>query len=142
MIPLSNLPAINAVLNATSGLLLIAGYVFIRQRKVAAHKACMLSAVTVSTLFLCSYLYLHYHVGSTSFTGTGAVRVFYFSLLLSHTILAAAIVPLVLTTLYRAFREQIDKHRRIARWTLPLWMYVSATGVLIYFMLYQWFPAR
>ena len=142
MIPLSSLPAINATLNATSALLLVAGYVFIRQRKVAAHKACMLGAVTDSTLFLFSYLYLHYHVGSTRFTGTGAVRVFYFTLLLTHTVLAAAIVPLVLTTLYRAFRGQFEKHRAIARWTLPLWMYVSTTGVLIYFMLYQWFPAR
>ena len=141
MIPLDLLPGLNATLNATSAVLLIAGYFFIRRKNTAAHKACMLSALGVSTLFLTSYLYLHYNVGSTHFTGEGWIRPVYFTLLLSHTILAAAIVPLALTTFYRAFKEQFDRHRKIARWTLPLWIYVSVTGVLIYFFLYHWFPA-
>ena len=141
MIPLDLLPGLNATLNATSAVLLIAGYFFIRRKNTAAHKACMLSALGVSSLFLTSYLYLHYNVGSTHFAGEGWIRPVYFTLLLSHTILAAAIVPLALTTFYRAFKEQFDRHRRIARWTLPLWIYVSVTGVLIYFFLYHWFPA-
>lgn len=142
MIPLDLLPGLNATLNATSAVLLVAGYVFIRRKNITAHRACMLSALGVSTLFLTSYLYLHYNIGATSFAGEGWIRPVYFTLLLSHTILAAAIVPLALTTLYRAFKEQFDRHRKIARWTLPLWIYVSVTGVLIYFMLYRWFPAR
>lgn len=137
MIPLSSLPALNASLNATSALLLLAGYYFIRNRRITAHKTCMVSAFVVSALFLISYLYYHAHHGSTSFPGQGWVRPVYFVILITHIILAAAILPLALVTLYRAWQEQFDRHRRIARWTLPLWLYVSVTGVVIYWMLYQ-----
>lgn len=136
MIPLSYLPSVNAALNSASALLLAAGYIFIRRRKVAAHRLCMLSAFATSTLFLTSYLIYHYHVGSVPFTGQGLMRGVYFTILISHTILAAAIVPLVLITLYRALKANFDKHKRIARWTLPLWFYVSVTGVIVYGMLY------
>ena len=138
---LSYLPALNAALNATSAVLLSLGYVFIRRKRIAAHRACMVSAFVTSILFLISYLYYHYHHGATSFPGEGLVRGVYFAILISHTTLAIAIVPLALTTLYRAWREQFDRHRRIARWTLPLWLYVSVTGVVVYFMLYHWYPA-
>jgi uncharacterized membrane protein YozB (DUF420 family) len=140
VIPLSELPTLNATLNATSAVLLVTGYVFIRRRKITAHKACMVGAFLVSMLFLISYLYYHYHHGTTPFPGTGWVRALYFSILIPHTILAAAIVPLALTTLYRAWREQFDRHKRIARWTLPLWLFVSVTGVAIYLMLYHLYP--
>lgn len=136
-----HLPTLNACLNAASGLFILAGYAFIRRKNMRAHRACMLAAVSTSALFLISYLYYHAQVGSVRFTGQGWVRPVYFTILLSHTVLAAAIVPLVLLTLFRAFREQFDGHRRIARWTLPIWLYVSVTGVVIYFMLYQWFAA-
>ncbi len=141
-LPLSALPAVNAFLNGTSALLLFSGYLFIRRRNVIAHRACMLSAFCASTLFLVSYLTYHYHVGSVPFRGTGAVRVVYFSILITHTILAAVIVPLSLTTLYRALRAQFPRHVRIARWTLPVWLYVSVTGVVVYWMLYRrsWAP--
>jgi putative membrane protein len=132
-----DLPALNAALNSLSGILLAVGYVFIRRKNVSAHKACMLSALGVSVLFLVSYLTYHYHVGSVRFGGQGWIRPVYFAILLTHTVLAAVIVPLALITLYRAFREQFQKHRRIARWTFPLWMYVSVTGVVIYLLLYQ-----
>lgn len=137
MIPLSYFPALDAVLNATSALLLTIGYVFIRRKNVRAHKACMLSAVVLSTLFLVCYLWYHAHHGVTRFAGHGVVRGFYLTLLGSHTVLAAVIVPLVAITLYRAWREMFDRHRRIARWTLPLWIYVSVTGVVVYWMLYH-----
>jgi uncharacterized membrane protein YozB (DUF420 family) len=137
LIPLSYFPAIDAALNATSALLLAIGYVFIRRRNVQAHKACMLSAVVTSTLFLVCYLWYHAHHGVTRFRGDAVVRGFYLTLLASHTVLAAAIVPLVLITLCRALRQRFDRHRRTARWTLPLWMYVSVTGVVVYWMLYQ-----
>ena len=140
MIPLSAFPTINAALNATSAVLLVTGYVFIRRRNILAHKACMASAFLVSLLFLASYLYYHYHHGATSFPGTGWVRIVYFSILIPHTILAAAIVPLALVTLYRAWRGQFDRHKRIARWTLPIWLFVSVTGVVIYLMLYHLYP--
>ena len=136
MIPLSSLPALNAALNSASALLLAAGYLFIRSGNVAAHRRCMLAALATSTLFLTSYLFYHYHVGSVPFTGQGWTRRLYFTILISHTSLAAAIVPLVLITLYRALRNRFDQHRRIARWTLPLWFYVSVTGVIVYGMLY------
>ena len=136
MIPVSSLPGLNAALNSASALLLFAGYLFIRSRKVVAHNFCMLSAFTASSLFLISYLTYHYQVGSVPFKGQGWFRVVYFSVLISHTVLAAAIVPLVLVTLTRALRGSFDRHKRIARWTLPLWLYVSVTGVLIYWMLY------
>lgn len=137
MIPLSSLPAVNATLNATSAVLLLSGYFFIRQRRITAHKACMVSALGVSALFLLSYLYYHYHHGSTPFPGQGWPRGLYFTILVSHIILAAAILPLALVTVTRAWRTQFDRHVRIARWTLPIWLYVSVTGVAIYWMLYQ-----
>lgn len=136
MIPLSFLPGLNAALNSASALLLVSGYLFIRSKKINAHKLCMLSAFTTSTLFLISYLTYHYQVGSVPFQGEGWIRFVYFAVLISHTILAAAIVPLVLVTLIRALKGNFERHRRIARWTLPLWLYVSITGVLVYWMLY------
>jgi putative membrane protein len=142
MIPLSNFPALDAALNATSALLLALGFIFIRSKNVTAHKVCMVSAFGSSTIFLVCYLWYHAHHGVTHFTGQGLVRDFYFTLLGSHTILAAAIVPLVLTTLYRAWRRRFDLHKRVARWTLPLWLYVSITGVLVYWMLYRLYPPR
>jgi uncharacterized membrane protein YozB (DUF420 family) len=132
-------PAINATLNGTSAVLLLVGHGFIKRGRMAAHRAVMLAAVAVSTLFLISYLYYHAHVGSVRFQGRGWSRVVYFSILISHTILAATIVPLVIITLTRALRERFDRHRAIARWTYPLWLYVSVTGVVIYFMLYHLF---
>ncbi len=133
----SKLPAINAALNATSALFLTLGYVFIRQRAMKAHAMCMTTAFGTSMLFLVSYLTYHYHHGSTGFTGTGWIRPVYFSILISHTVLAAAVVPLAVVTLYRGFRGQFAKHVRIARLTLPVWLYVSVTGVVIYWMLYR-----
>ncbi len=136
MIPLSYLPSINAALNSASALLLVAGYLFIRSQKIMAHKLCMLSAFTTSTLFLISYLTYHYQVGSVPFKEQGWIRAVYFTILISHTILAAGIVPLVLITLIRALKGRFERHKRIARWTLPLWLYVSITGVIVYGMLY------
>ena len=132
-------PAINAALNASSAVLLLAGRWQIKRGRMAAHRALMLAAVGTSTVFLVSYLYYHWHVGSVRFQRQGLWRWIYLSILTSHTILAAAIVPLVIITLSRALRERFDLHRAIARWTFPLWLYVSCTGVLVYFMLYQWF---
>ena len=133
----SSLPALNATLNATSAVFLTLGYVFIRRRQIRAHLACMLTAFTVSTAFLISYLVYHYHAGSKHFAGTGWLRLVYFVLLASHVVLAAVILPLALTTLRRALRGDFGRHRRIARWTLPLWLYVSVTGVIVYWMLYH-----
>ncbi len=134
---LSDLPALNAGLNALSGSLLGVGYAMIRRGRVRAHKAFMLAAVGVSTLFLASYVVYHYHAGSTRFPGTGWVRTLYLLILVTHAALAAAVVPLAAVTLVRAWREDFGAHRRIARWTLPIWFYVSVTGVIIYVMLYQ-----
>lgn len=140
MISISDLPAVNATLNATSAVFLVLGYAFIRRKRVHAHLACMALAVTVSALFLISYLIYHYHAGATRFTGQGWVRTVYFGILISHTILASAVaVLLVPVTLYRALRKRFDRHKAIARWTLPIWLYVSLTGVIIYFMLYHWY---
>lgn len=141
MIPLSSLPTLNAALNATSAVCLLVGYFFIRRKRVSAHKAAMVSAFLVSTLFLTSYLYYHYHHGATPFPGRGWVRTMYFAILIPHVTLAAAILPLALVTLYRAWRGQFDRHKRIARWTLPLWLFVSVTGVIVYWMLYHLYPA-
>ncbi|HXE74202.1 MAG TPA: DUF420 domain-containing protein [Candidatus Xenobia bacterium] len=141
MIPLSVLPTVNATLNATSAVLLMMGYLFIRRRNITAHKACMVGALLVSTLFLISYLYYHYHHGATPFSGTGWVRTLYFSILIPHTLMAVVIVPLALTTVYRAWRGRFDRHKRIARWTLPLWLFVCVTGVVVYLMLYHLYPA-
>lgn len=130
-------PAINATLNGTSAVLLLTGRSLIRRGRMAAHRAVMLTALATSTLFLVSYLYYHYHVGSVHFRGQGWSRPIYFTILTSHTILAAVIVPLIIITLTRALRERFDRHRVIARWTYPLWMYVSVTGVIVYVMLYH-----
>lgn len=130
-------PALNAALNGTSAILLLSGYCFIRRRKVTAHRACMVAAFLTSTAFLISYLIYHARVGSVPFQGQGWIRPVYFFILFTHIVLAASIVPLALVTLSRALREQFDRHKRIARWTLPIWLYVSVTGVVIYFLLYH-----
>ena len=134
--------ALNATLNGTSAVLLACGYAAIRRGKRAVHKRFMLSAFTVSAAFLISYVIYHIRVGHVAFQGQGWIRPVYFTLLLSHTILAAVIVPLVLITVRRAWLERFDKHRVIARWTLPIWFYVSVTGVVIYFMVYQIYAPR
>lgn len=136
----SNLPRVDAFLNAVSAVLLLLGFFFIRRKNVSAHKACMLSAFGASTVFLICYLTYHYYHGTTRFPRVGAVRTFYLALLASHTVLAAAIVPLVLITLGRALRKRFVLHKQIARWTLPIWIYVSATGVAVYWMLYKLYP--
>ncbi len=136
------LPHLNAMLNATSGLLLGAGFFFIRRRMISAHRACMLGALAASIIFLVSYLVYHAHHGTTRFAGEGAARPVYFFILTTHTILAVVIVPLILITLRRALRGEFGRHKRLARWTFPLWFYVSITGVLVYLFLYQLYPAR
>ena len=133
----ADLPAVNASLNGLSAILLTAGFVCIKRGAVEAHKKCMWSAVGSSTLFLICYLTYHATSGSTKFQGEGAIRTVYFTILISHTILATAIVPMVLITLRHAVKERLEKHKRLAWWTLPLWWYVSVTGVVIYWMLYQ-----
>ena len=140
MIDISGLPAVNASLNATSAVFLGLGYWCIRQKRVTAHRACMLVAVVVSVLFLISYLTYHAHAGSKHFAGQGLARPVYFTILLSHTVLAMLVaLYLAPVTLTRALRERFDRHKAIARWTLPIWFYVSVTGVIIYFMLYHWY---
>ncbi len=134
-------PVINASLNGTSAVLLVTAHSMIKRGRVATHRGLMLAAVITSSLFLVSYLYYHAHVGSVHFQGQGWSRPVYFSILISHTTLAAAIVPLVIITLSRALRQRFDRHRAIARWTYPIWLYVSVTGVIIYFMLYHLFAA-
>jgi uncharacterized membrane protein YozB (DUF420 family) len=138
---ISYLPHINACLNGTSAVLLFSGYLFIRSGNVAAHRTCQVSALAVSILFLASYLTYHFNHGTTRFQGTGVARPIYFTVLTSHTILATVIVPLVALTFYRALRRDFTRHRRIARITLPLWLYVSITGVIVYLMLYQIYPS-
>jgi len=133
-------PALNASLNGTSAVLLLTGRVLIAKGRIAAHRICMIAAVVASLLFLGCYLYFHAKVGNIRFLGVGWARPVYFTILTSHTILAMVIVPLAIITLNRGLRSRYDKHRAIARWTWPLWMYVSITGVIVYFMLYQWFP--
>ena len=139
---LSDLPLVNACLNGLSTCFLIAGFICIRRKRTAAHRNCMLGAVTTSTLFLISYVYYHLHAGRTEFKDPAWFRPFYLGLLLTHTVLAVAIVPMVLVTLIKALRKRFDQHKRIARWTLPLWLYVSVTGVLIYLLLYQIFQQK
>jgi len=133
----NDLPALNATLNASSTVLLLTGYVFIRRGDRRRHKACMIAALVMSALFLTSYVIYHAQVGSVPFTRTGWIRTAYFAVLIPHVILAAAIVPPILITASRGLSAKYDKHRRIARWTLPLWLYVSVTGVIVYLMLYQ-----
>jgi uncharacterized membrane protein YozB (DUF420 family) len=134
---IADLPALNATLNATSAVLLTIGWVLIRRGRWRQHRAFMIAAFCTSVLFLISYLTYHAHIGSKHFTGQGTIRLVYFTILLTHTVLAALIVPLILITLSRALSSRFDRHRAIARWTLPLWMYVSVTGVVVYWMLYQ-----
>jgi uncharacterized membrane protein YozB (DUF420 family) len=136
---LSIFPALNASLNGLSGVLLLVGHGFIRRKRVAAHRACMLAAFACSTIFLACYLYYHFHAGVIRFQGRGWIRPVYFTLLTSHTLLAIVVVPMVLITLARALRSDFERHRAIARWTYPIWLYVSVTGVLVYFFVYQWF---
>ena len=133
-------PALNATLNGTSAVFLLSGRILIRKKKLAAHRFCMISAVVASSLFLACYLFFHYKVGNILFLGQGWSRPVYFSILISHVILAIVIVPLAVITLTRGLGGRYASHRAIARWTWPLWMYVSITGVIVYFMLYQWFP--
>ena len=135
------LPTWNAFLNGLSGILLVAGYVQIRKKNIRIHKRLMVSAFFVSILFLVSYLYYHYNVGSVPFTGQGWIRPVYFAILISHTLLAASVPFLAVITLVRAFRGEFDRHRRIARWTFPIWVYVSVTGVLVYLLLYVLYPS-
>jgi len=134
-------PVINATLNGTSAVLLLIGHNFIKRGRRAEHRAVMISAVVTSSLFLTSYVYYHWHVGSVHFLGHSFWRYVYFTILISHTLLAITIVPLVIITLIRALRGRFDRHAAIARWTYPLWLYVSVTGVVIYFMLYHLFAA-
>jgi uncharacterized membrane protein YozB (DUF420 family) len=142
--PISFLPTFNAILNATTGILIVTGFLFIRRKLIAAHRACMIGAVTTSSLFLISYVVYHvgFGAGVTRFTGTGWVRPVYFTILISHTILAVVIVPFVIVTLTRALRGSFERHRAIARWTFPMWLYVSVTGVVVYLMLYHLYPAH
>ena len=132
---LSALPTVNAPQNATAAILLVVGYVFIRKGRIAQHRACMIAAFIVSTLFLVSYLTYHAQVGSKRFPGTGTIRTIYLSILLTHTVLAALVPFLAIITLWRALAARFDRHVPIARWTLPIWLYVSVTGVLVYLML-------
>jgi len=134
---LRDLPTLNAFLNSTSAFLLVIGYRLVRQRRLDAHKKVMLAAFAVSCLFLVSYLIYHFNMGSVKFQRTGPIRTVYFTILISHTILAAAVAPMALVTLYRAWTNQLEKHRRLAKITLPVWLYVSLTGVVVYFMLYR-----
>ena len=139
---LHDFPALDASLNGTAAVLLTAGFVFIKLKRIAAHRACMLGAFTVSAVFLSCYLYYHIKTGArTPFGGTGMIRTVYYTMLISHILLAFVIVPLILRTLTLALKGDFVRHRAWARWTFPLWYYVSVTGVLVYFFLYQWWPA-
>jgi uncharacterized membrane protein YozB (DUF420 family) len=139
---LQDFPALDASLNAASAVLLTAGFTFVKRKKIAAHRACMTGAFAVSTVFLGCYLYYHITTGArTPFGGTGAIRTIYYTMLISHIFLAIVIVPLILRTLTLALKGNYQRHRAWARWTFPLWYYVSVTGVLVYFFLYQWWPA-
>lgn len=133
-------PALNASLNGTSAVLLLTGRVLIAKGRETAHRRCMIAAVAASALFLCCYLFFHFKVGNILFLGQGWARPVYFAILISHVTLAIVIVPMAVITLNRGLKARYDKHRAIARWTWPLWMYVSITGVIVYFMLYQWYP--
>lgn len=136
----SDLPALNATLNGTAALLLVLGYVAIKRGRVSTHRACMIAAFAVSTLFLVSYLTYHAQVGSRRFPGTGTIRTVYLTILFTHTVLAALVPPLAVVTLWRALASRFDRHVPIARWTLPIWLYVSVTGVVVYYMLYHLEP--
>jgi len=139
-VSVTDLPAINATLNGISAVLLVIGYRLIRQRKIEQHRRVMIGAFAVSTLFLIGYVIYHWNVGSKPFTAQGPVRPFYFFVLITHIVLAALVPPMALITLVRGLRARYDKHARLARWTLPIWLYVSVTGVIVYVMLYQLSP--
>ena len=134
---LSDLPALNATLNATSAVLLVIGYTFIRRGRIRRHRAVMIAACVVSTLFLTSYVIYHANIGSKPFPGRGPIRVVYFTILLTHVLLAATVLPLAIITLARGLRGRFDRHVIVARWTFPIWLYVSVTGVIVYLMLYR-----
>lgn len=134
---LSSFPAINASLNATTAAFLLAGYAAIRSRRIVLHRTCMIGAFTTAVVFLCCYLYYHAHAGSKPFPGQGPIRTVYFAILLSHTVLATAIVPMAIVTLRRGLKNRHPAHEKLARWTLPIWLYVSVTGVAVYWMLYR-----
>ena len=131
------LPTLNAILNSTSAILVVAGVYFIKRKNIAAHKRCIFAAIGVSVLFLSSYLVYHFQVGSVRFDGNAPIRTLYLAILLSHTILAVVIVPLILRSAYLGLKNRFDEHRRITKWTYPLWIYVSVTGVVVYLMLYK-----
>lgn len=135
MIAITDLPQLNAVLNSIATLFLLTGYIYIRKRNITAHMRMMWAALVISGLFLISYLIFHYHVGSVGYDGTGWIRPVYFAILISHIILAIVNLPMILLTMYRAVRKDFQRHRKIARWTWPVWMYVSVTGVLVYVMM-------
>src|SRR6516225_12486289 len=137
MIAISDLATVNATLNGTASILIGSGFYFIKQKDIRAHKVCMVSAVVVSAVFLTSYLIYHYNVGSVRFTKQGWIRDVYFPLLLTHTILAAVVVPMVLRTVFLAGKGRFRNHVRAAKWTFPVWMYVSVTGVVVYLLLYH-----
>lgn len=139
---LSDLPAVNACLNGLSTIFLTAGFILIRRGRRDAHRNCMVAALITSTLFLTCYLIYHYNAGRTTFQNPQWFRPYYLVILLTHTVLAVAIVPMVLVTVWHAIRQRWESHKRIARWTWPVWIYVSVTGVLIYFLLYQIFPQQ
>jgi putative membrane protein len=140
LIPYATLPLLNAVFNSIAAVLLVAGLIFIRRGAVRAHRACMLSAVGVSVAFLVSYITYHAHAGDVRFLGRGLIRPVYFTILITHITLAFVIVPLVIITLWRALAGRFGAHRAIARWTWPIWMYVSVTGVIVYLMVYRLYP--
>ncbi len=139
---IADLPAVNACFNAASTVLLACGYILIKRGKQIAHRNCMISALISSSLFLVGYLTYHAHAGTTRFENPQWFRPIYLVILLTHTLLAAVVVPLVILTILPALRRRFDRHKKIARWTWPVWMYVSVTGVLIYFLLYQIFPQK
>jgi uncharacterized membrane protein YozB (DUF420 family) len=141
MIDVHELPALNAALNAVVTVLLVTGYIMIRRGRVRQHQACMLTALGLSAVFLASYVVYHIEVGSIRFTTGGWPRLLYYTILVTHVPLAATVLPLAIVTVRRALRGRFDAHRRIARWTLPIWLYVAVTGVLVYLMLYRWFPS-
>jgi putative membrane protein len=137
MLELSDLPLLNATLNALAGMLLVSAYIMIRKGNIARHRALMLAAFSTSVLFLVSYVIYHVNIGSRAFTGTGVIRVVYFVILITHIVLAIAVVPMAIVTLRRGLRRDDLRHKAIARWTFPIWLYVSVTGVIVYVMLYM-----
>jgi uncharacterized membrane protein YozB (DUF420 family) len=139
--PLGSRPMLHASLNGSSAALMLSGFLFVHKRRIPPHFVCMTLAAVTSAVFLGSYLYYHAHAGATAFAGQGWIRPVYFAILLSHTLLAAAVPPLVVVVLYLAVRGRFERHGKVARWALPLWIYVSATGVLIYLMLYVWYSS-